>query len=168
HFFYQGSSCCFLQFYRIAEILQTIYIVFHNLVFFSAIQIVIAKFFVRSPSFQNVISHNQYLVANGNQCPFLPTSSDKAVIFSTKVSVFHLCCSPGTLGQYRPQVFIAVGCFAAFFLPALSLFPGLIPAHADKCPSDGKTFISAPISAKITDDPCSFTPGMLFNNSLLS
>jgi len=88
------------------------------------------KLFVRNPGFQNLISHNQYLVANGNQCPFLPTSSDKAVIFGAKVSVLHFCCNPGTLGQYRPQVFIAVGCLPFFFTGAL-IIPGLIPAHAD-------------------------------------
>ena len=137
----------------------------HNLVFTSPVQIVLAKFFVRQPGLQNVINHDQNLVTDGDQRPFLPSSSNKTVILRVQIRILCLRRRPGTLGQYRPQILIAVGRLSAFFLPALSLLPGLIPAQADRCPSDGNLPMSAPISAMIAAAPCSFTPGMVCNNS---
>src|SRR5665811_1186174 len=137
----------------------------HNLVFSSPAQIVLAKLFLRHPGFQNVINHDQNLVTDGDQRPFLPSSSHKAVILRTEICVLRLRRSPGTLAQYRPQILIAVGRLSTFFLPALSLLPGLIPAQLDRCPSDGNLPMSAPISAMIEAAPCSFTPGMVCNNS---
>jgi hypothetical protein len=137
----------------------------HNLVFSSPAQIVLAKFFIGHPGSKNVIRHDQNLMADRNQRPFLPAPPDKTVIFRAQIRILRLRRRPGTLGQYRPQILIAVGRLSTFFLPALSLLPGLIPAQLDRCPSDGNLPMSAPISAMIEAAPCSFTPGIVCNNS---
>jgi len=140
---------CFLQFYRIAEILQTLYMVFHNLVFFSAIQIVMPSS-CKASGFQNVIGHNQILWPTASM-PFLPTSPTSCNI-GAKVSVFHLCCSQHT-GSISPLIFIAVGCLPLFFYRR-SHYSETHSRHADKC-LGWKDVHIAPISAKIKDDPCS-------------
>src|SRR3989337_2843020 len=55
-----------------------------------------------------------------------------------------------------------------FFLPALSLFPGLIPAHDDRCDALGNLLISAPVSAIIIVAPILSTPGIVSSNSTSS
>jgi len=107
----------------------------HKLVFSSPAQIVLAKLFVRHPGFKNVINYDQNLMTDGDQCPFLPSSSYKTVILRTEICVLRLRRRPGTLGHNIALKFLLPWVVFPLFLPALSLLPGLIPAQTDRWPS---------------------------------
>src|SRR5690554_1369545 len=79
--------------------------------------------------------------------------------------VFCPCGCPCDFCQHSFNLFVSPGCPSAFFLPALSLFPGDIPAHEAKCFSVGKTLMSNPISATRSSTLLELIPGTFLSSS---
>jgi len=65
----------------------------------------------------------------GDNRPFFASSYCQTMISCTVKRIFSAGCGPGCLSYYRFYLFVPVIGASAFFLPALSLFPGHIPAH---------------------------------------
>lgn len=103
---------------------------------------------VRLILLQNVVDGRQQHPSNGNNS-FLVTSA----LLNRKIPIadFRIALNPNStecaLNQQWLNVSARSGNSGSLFLPALSLFCGVSPAHEHKCLEEGNTDISTPISA---------------------
>jgi hypothetical protein len=99
-----------------------------------------------------------------NQGPFFTPACCQFLVSCMIKGIFCPCGCPCYLGKDIFHLFVPMGCASTFFLPALSLFPGDIPAQEAKCFSVGKTPISNPISATRSSTLLELMPGTFLSS----
>jgi len=100
-----------------------------NLPFYPFSIDVVYRFLVGNFIFENVIRRNDDFMSHGNESLFTASTGQDADVFATQVTIFLSGCCPRTLHKKRSKVSVTHNEGSAFFLPALSLFPGLKPAQ---------------------------------------
>lgn len=104
-------------------------------------------------------------MCNRNQGTLFSTSGTDTMVTFTEESILGTGRSPRCLCQDNLYLFVTVSNSSAFFLPALSLLPGQMPAQDAKCFSDGKADMSRPISETRSSTTLVLKPGISFSNS---
>src|SRR5690554_8158845 len=107
-----------------------------------------------------MIDRLQHGMPHCNQSPFFAPSCCQPVVPCVVKSILGAGGSPGRFSYYCFNLFVAVAGASAFFLPALLLLPGHIPAQEARCFSEGNALMSSPISAKRSSTVLVFRPGM--------
>ncbi len=108
--------CRFLKGYLVSKMMESPYITSCYFVFSSLIQLVYPQFPVGTSVFQYVVTHNQNLMSQGDQCLFLPPSPHQG----------NRCCSPRsrrtppTKSWITPKRKIATCLFCSSFTDAPS------------------------------------------------
>jgi len=153
-------SRCFEQLDIVSHFLQLFFQVRPPPLFRSFVDIRGSQFAVRFLPAQNMVDRLQDRMSYGDQGPFLAPSCRQPVVSGAVESVLCPGSRPCGLGQHRFYLLVAVGGSAAFFLPALSLLPGHMPAHEARCFSVGKAPMSNPISATRSSTVFLLKPGM--------
>lgn len=82
--------CRFFDGYRVSKARKPLYVALCDAVLPSLVEIPGAKLFVRYLVFQYVLTHDEYLMADGRERLLLSPSPDETVVFRPEVGAFHL------------------------------------------------------------------------------
>src|SRR5208337_685183 len=112
-----GFLCRFFDGYRVSQTRKSLYVASRNAVLPALVEIAGAKLFVRHLVFEDVVAHDEYLVADGDEGFLFPPSAHETMVFRPEVGPFRLRGDPSEFGQYGLEVFVPMGSDSRLLLP---------------------------------------------------